>query len=35
MGDFYFGVAYGPDFRGVDFLRGVGAYALRERRYGA
>ncbi len=33
--EFYFCEAYWPDFRRVDFLRAVRAYALRERRYGA
>lgn len=33
--EFYFCEAYWPDFRRVDFLRAVRAYALRERRFGA
>jgi short-chain Z-isoprenyl diphosphate synthase len=33
--EFYFCEAYWPDFRRVDFLRAVRAYAHRERRYGA
>jgi short-chain Z-isoprenyl diphosphate synthase len=33
--EFYFCEAYWPDFRKVDFLRAVRAYALRHRRYGA
>jgi len=32
--EFYFCEAYWPDFRRVDFLRAVRAYAHRERRYG-
>ncbi len=32
--EFYFCEAYWPDFRRVDFLRAVRAYAQRERRYG-
>ncbi len=32
--EFYFCDAYWPDFRRVDFLRAIRAYALRERRYG-
>jgi len=32
--EFYFCEAYWPDFRRVDFLRAVRAYALRERRFG-
>ena len=32
--EFYFCEAYWPDFRKVDFLRAVRAYAMRERRYG-
>ena len=32
--EFYFCEAYWPDFRKVDFLRAVRAYAQRERRYG-
>jgi len=32
--EFYFCEAYWPDFRRVDFLRAVRAYAARERRYG-
>jgi short-chain Z-isoprenyl diphosphate synthase len=32
--EFYFCEAYWPDFRRVDFLRAVRAYALRERRLG-
>ncbi len=31
----YFCDAYWPAFREVDFLRAVGAYADRRRRYGA
>lgn len=33
--EFYFCEAYWPDFRRVDFLRAIRAYALRERRHGA
>ncbi len=33
--EFYFCEAYWPDFRRVDFLRAVRAYALRDRRFGA
>ncbi len=33
--EFYFCEAYWPDFRRVDFLRAIRAFALRERRYGA
>jgi len=33
--EFYFCEAYWPDFRRVDFLRALRAYAERERRYGA
>lgn len=33
--EFYFCEAYWPDFRRVDFLRAVRAYALRHRRFGA
>jgi short-chain Z-isoprenyl diphosphate synthase len=33
--EFYFCEAYWPDFRRVDFLRAIRAYALRERRYGS
>ncbi|SDS50018.1 Undecaprenyl pyrophosphate synthetase [Nocardioides scoriae] len=33
--EFYFCEAYWPDFRRVDFLRAVRAYAERERRFGA
>ena len=32
--EFYFCDAYWPDFRHVDFLRALRAYALRQRRYG-
>jgi short-chain Z-isoprenyl diphosphate synthase len=32
--EFYFCEAYWPDFRKVDFLRGLRAYAERERRFG-
>jgi short-chain Z-isoprenyl diphosphate synthase len=32
--EFYFCEAYWPDFRKVDFLRAIRAYAQRERRYG-
>lgn len=32
--EFYFCEAYWPDFRRVDFLRAVRAYALRDRRHG-
>jgi short-chain Z-isoprenyl diphosphate synthase len=33
--EFYFCEAYWPDFRRVDFLRAIRAYALRDRRHGA
>lgn len=33
--EFYFCEAYWPDFRRVDFLRALRAYAARERRFGA
>ncbi|WP_182525986.1 isoprenyl transferase [Nocardioides dongkuii] len=33
--EFYFCEAYWPDFRRVDFLRAIRAYAQRERRHGA
>ena len=33
--EFYFCEAYWPDFRRVDFLRAIRAYAARERRYGS
>ncbi|HET7303208.1 MAG TPA: isoprenyl transferase [Segeticoccus sp.] len=33
--EYYFCEAYWPDFRRVDFLRALRAYASRERRYGA
>ena len=33
--EFYFCEAYWPDFRHVDFLRALRAYADRHRRYGA
>ncbi len=33
--EFYFCEAYWPDFRRVDFLRAVRAYAARERRFGS
>ena len=33
--EFYFCEAYWPDFRRVDFLRALRAYALRNRRFGA
>jgi short-chain Z-isoprenyl diphosphate synthase len=33
--EFYFCEAYWPDFRQVDFLRALRAYAQRERRFGA
>ena len=33
--EFYFCEAYWPDFRRVDFLRAIRAYALRERRFGS
>ena len=33
--EFYFCEAYWPDFRRVDFLRAIRAYAQRERRFGA
>jgi short-chain Z-isoprenyl diphosphate synthase len=32
--EFYFCEAYWPDFRRVDFLRAIRAYAVRERRHG-
>jgi short-chain Z-isoprenyl diphosphate synthase len=32
--EFYFCEAYWPDFRRVDFLRAIRAYAMRERRHG-
>ncbi|GAA4116379.1 isoprenyl transferase [Nocardioides fonticola] len=32
--EFYFCEAYWPDFRRVDFLRAIRAYALRDRRHG-
>lgn len=32
--EFYFCEAYWPDFRRVDFLRAIRAFAVRERRYG-
>jgi short-chain Z-isoprenyl diphosphate synthase len=32
--EFYFCEAYWPDFRRVDFLRAIRAYAMRERRFG-
>ena len=32
--EFYFCEAYWPDFRRVDFLRAMRAYAARERRLG-
>jgi short-chain Z-isoprenyl diphosphate synthase len=32
--EFYFCEAYWPEFRRVDFLRAIRAYALRERRFG-
>ena len=32
--EFYFCEAYWPDFRRVDFLRAIRAYAQRERRFG-
>ena len=32
--EFYFCEAYWPDFRKVDFLRAIRAYAQRERRFG-
>ena len=32
--EFYFCEAYWPDFRRVDFLRGLRAYAQRNRRFG-
>jgi short-chain Z-isoprenyl diphosphate synthase len=34
MSEFYFCEAYWPDFRRVDFLRAIRAYAERERRFG-
>lgn len=33
--EFYFCEAYWPDFRRVDFLRAIRAFAMRDRRYGA
>ena len=33
--EFYFCEAYWPDFRRVDFLRAMRAYAMRERRFGS
>ncbi len=33
--EFYFCEAYWPEFRRVDFLRAIRAYALRERRFGS
>ncbi len=33
--EFYFCEAYWPDFRRVDFLRALRAYAARQRRFGA
>ncbi|MCM3514428.1 isoprenyl transferase [Nocardioides sp. P86] len=33
--EFYFCEAYWPDFRRVDFLRAIRAYALRDRRHGS
>ncbi len=33
--EFYFCEAYWPDFRRVDFLRAIRAYAMRERRFGS
>jgi short-chain Z-isoprenyl diphosphate synthase len=33
--EFYFCEAFWPDFRRVDFLRALRAYAERERRFGA
>jgi short-chain Z-isoprenyl diphosphate synthase len=33
--EFYFCDAYWPDFRHVDFLRALRAYAARQRRFGA
>jgi short-chain Z-isoprenyl diphosphate synthase len=33
--EFYFCEAYWPDFRRVDFLRAIRAFAMRERRYGS
>jgi short-chain Z-isoprenyl diphosphate synthase len=33
--EFYFCEAYWPDFRRIDFLRAIRAYALRERRFGS
>ena len=33
--EFYFCEALWPDFRRVDFLRAIRAYALRERRFGS
>ena len=33
--EFYFCEAYWPDFRRVDFLRAIRAYAERERRFGS
>ena len=33
--EFYFCEAYWPDFRKVDFLRAIRAYAARHRRFGS
>ena len=33
--EFWFSEAHWPDFRKVDFLRALRAYAARQRRYGA
>ena len=33
--EFYFCEAYWPDFRRVDFLRAIRAYAMRKRRFGS
>ena len=33
--EFYFCEAYWPDFRRVDFLRALRAYAVRHRRFGS
>ncbi len=33
--EFYFCEAYWPDFRRVDFLRALRAYAARQRRFGS
>jgi short-chain Z-isoprenyl diphosphate synthase len=33
--EFYFCEAYWPDFRRVDFLRAIRAFAVRDRRYGS